>query len=211
MKAKRIILFGLTLLFLTSTALVWASTYDEDADTFEETLEAVEQDSEIENISEDYIDEKNSLREAENIVEKTIEENTKNHTQEKIGTGAANIMAESNAAAKKLLISTPSISEKNTEKVFDIEDTILIKYNGKEERVIVPDGVEIIGEAAFRGNPYVKELILPDSVKCAKSEAFAYMENLEMIEKGAFFYTDYDDIYDGSDKLSQFNVRSDFY
>ena len=36
------------------------------------------------------------------------------------------------------------------------------------------------------------------------------MENLEVIEKGPGFYTEYDNIYDGSDKLSEFKVRNNF-
>ena len=102
---------------------------------------------------------------------------------------------------------TSDISNKD----FDIEGTVLIKYNGTDEKVIVPDVVEVIGKEAFKGNPYVKELILPNSVKCAESEAFAYMENLEVIEKGLFFYTHYVDIYDGCNKITEFKVRREYY
>lgn len=106
-------------------------------------------------------------------------------------------------------------SEKETSDIsnkdFDIEGTVLIKYNGTNEKVIVPDVVEVIGKEAFKGNPYVKELILPNSVKCAESEAFAYMENLEVIEKGLFFYTHYVDIYDGCNKIAEFKVRREYY
>ena len=106
-------------------------------------------------------------------------------------------------------------SEKETSDIsnkdFDIEGTVLIKYNGTDEKVIVPDVVEVIGKEAFKGNPYVKELILPNSVKCAESEAFAYMENLEVIEKGLFFYTHYVDIYDGCNKIKEFKVRREYY
>jgi len=102
---------------------------------------------------------------------------------------------------------TSAISNKD----FDIEGTVLIKYNGTDEKVIVPDVVEVIGKEAFKGNPYVKELILPNSVKCAESEAFAYMENLEVIEKGLFFYTHYVDIYDGCNKITEFKVRREYY
>ena len=102
---------------------------------------------------------------------------------------------------------TSDISNKD----FDIEGTVLIKYNGTDEKVIVPDVVEVIGKEAFKGNLYVKKLILPNSVKCAESEAFAYMENLEVIEKGLFFYTHYVDIYDGCNKLAEFKVRREYY
>ena len=106
-------------------------------------------------------------------------------------------------------------SEKETSDIsnkdFDIEGTVLIKYNGTDEKVIVPDVVEVIGKEAFKGNPYVKELILPNSVKCAESEAFAYMENLEVIEKGLFFYTHYVDIYDGCNKIKEFKFRREYY
>lgn len=95
----------------------------------------------------------------------------------------------------------------NISKDFQIEGKTLIKYVGTDEKVVVPDGIEVIGKEAFKGNPYVKELILSDSVKCAESEAFAYMENLVTIEKSAEFYTEYDNIYNGSN-ITYYNVRS---
>ena len=94
-------------------------------------------------------------------------------------------------------------------KDFIIENNKLIKYVGKEKYVLVPNFVEIIGEAAFKDNAYVEQLILPDSVKYAESQAFAYMQNLKLIEKSSQFWTDKDDIYDGSNNLQDFVVRSD--
>ena len=94
-------------------------------------------------------------------------------------------------------------------KDFIIENNKLIKYVGKEKYVLVPNFVEIIGEGAFKGNAYVEQLILPDSVKYAESQAFAYMQNLKLIEKSSQFWTDKEDIYDGSNNLQDFIVRSD--
>ena len=94
-------------------------------------------------------------------------------------------------------------------KDFIIENNKLIKYVGKEKYVLVPNFVEIIGEGAFKDNAYVEQLILPDSLKYAESQAFAYMQNLKLIEKSSQFWTDKEDIYDGSNNLQDFIVRSD--
>ena len=56
---------------------------------------------------------------------------------------------------------------------FAISGTTLLKYRGSEARVVVPDGITVIGERAFAGNEAVDRVILPDSVKVIEEEAFA--------------------------------------
>lgn len=56
---------------------------------------------------------------------------------------------------------------------FLISGTMLIEYRGSEERVVVPDGITVIGERAFAGNEAIGRVILPDSLQEIHEEAFA--------------------------------------
>lgn len=64
---------------------------------------------------------------------------------------------------------------------FVIEDKILTKYKGKDEVVIIPDGVKTIGKFVFDGNKTIKKVIMPDSVTSVKEAAFRYCSNLEEV------------------------------
>lgn len=48
---------------------------------------------------------------------------------------------------------------------FEIKNGVLKKYNGTDAKVIIPDGVKVIGECVFAGCELLKEIIIPDSVK----------------------------------------------
>lgn len=78
---------------------------------------------------------------------------------------------------------------------FFISGTTLIQYRGNEERVVVPEGITVIGEKAFAGNEAVGKVVLPDSIKEIREEAFADClllqtinldEGLEHIGQSAF-------------------------
>lgn len=62
----------------------------------------------------------------------------------------------------------------------DRETVTLMQYTGNADVVVVPDGVEDIGEAAFHGKT-MTEVILPDSVKNIGYEAFSDCPNLKTI------------------------------
>ena len=47
---------------------------------------------------------------------------------------------------------------------FEIDDGVLIKYNGDGGVVVIPDGVKSIGESAFRDRISLTEVVIPDSV-----------------------------------------------
>lgn len=71
---------------------------------------------------------------------------------------------------------------------FVIEGKCLLWYTGDDSVVTVPEGIEVIGKAAFdhetnSENSYDKitQIILPDSVKLIEPNAFREMKNLESI------------------------------
>ena len=83
-------------------------------------------------------------------------------------------------------------SSKNSD--FEIKDGVLLKYRGASKNVVVPDGVKLIGQYAFKDSDveYVK---LPDSLIKIGQYAFLYAEdlvsiklpkNVSIIEEGAF-------------------------
>ena len=62
---------------------------------------------------------------------------------------------------------------------FVILGAALVKYNGNEENVTIPDGVLKIGHRAFcNGDRSVKTVTIPDSVKEIENGAFEYCRNL---------------------------------
>lgn len=63
---------------------------------------------------------------------------------------------------------------------FIIADGRLIDYRGKDEKVIIPDGVKIIGEHSLSRK--VVKIYLPGSVEKLEKDAFDYAEYLEEIE-----------------------------
>ena len=82
---------------------------------------------------------------------------------------------------------------------FEIKDGVLIKYHGEDTEVIIPDGVNIIGERAFYEfmNMNLQKVIIPESVSIIQEEAFHYCRNLRSVSiphsvthigKGAFSF-----------------------
>jgi len=61
---------------------------------------------------------------------------------------------------------------------FVTEDNELLKYLGKESKVVIPDGIRRIGPGAFWNNLDLEEVVLPESVTTICGDAFAYCENL---------------------------------
>lgn len=78
---------------------------------------------------------------------------------------------------------------------FRISGTILLQYLGAESRVVVPDGITVIGEDAFAKNEAIDRVILPESVKeigagafrgCLLLQTIPLPKNLERIGESAF-------------------------
>lgn len=65
---------------------------------------------------------------------------------------------------------------------FEVEDGVLVRYNGSDAVVQVPAGVTAIGQAAFMGNETVTEVLLPDTVESIYTLAFSGCTALSRVE-----------------------------
>lgn len=65
------------------------------------------------------------------------------------------------------------------EKMFKIEDGILIKYTGSEENVKIPAGVKKIGYDAFRHNDHINTVSFPEGMVSICDYAFTGCHNLK--------------------------------
>lgn len=64
---------------------------------------------------------------------------------------------------------------------FVIEDDVLVEYIGKDETVSIPVGIKEIGINAFENTPYVKHVVLPESLEIISSGAFAGVDLQEVV------------------------------
>ena len=78
---------------------------------------------------------------------------------------------------------------------FYIEDGVLIKYNGTEDCVVIPDTVKIIGSRAFENHEHMSTAVIPDSVEriceyafyaCKRLVTVEFPDRELVIENGAF-------------------------
>ena len=71
------------------------------------------------------------------------------------------------------------------ENPFIIKNKTLLKYEGIEENIVIPEGIEIIGKSAFYNTilnkKRAKTITIPSSVKVIKENAFTFCYNLEKI------------------------------
>lgn len=65
---------------------------------------------------------------------------------------------------------------------FQLDGTTLVKYTGTAYTVSVPDEVKTIGEEAFYGNRYVKQVRLPKNLETIEYGAFGYCSALTKIQ-----------------------------
>ncbi len=64
---------------------------------------------------------------------------------------------------------------------FKISDTILFRYLGRDETVIVPDGITEVDIGAFRLNEHIVKVVLPDTVESIGESAFEGCKGLRQI------------------------------
>jgi len=68
--------------------------------------------------------------------------------------------------------------------VFEIQGTVLRKYNGQDKKCTIPRSVKTIGESAFSGCTSITTLILPNKVTIIESKAFNGCTNLKKVLRG---------------------------
>lgn len=76
---------------------------------------------------------------------------------------------------------------------FLMEDGVLMSYTGREEILIVPEHVQIIGEGAFKGCVSLKKVILPSNLRRIMPGAFKGCRRLEEVHipSGVAYVGDY--------------------
>ena len=72
-------------------------------------------------------------------------------------------------------------TEEDAKEAFEIDGDVLLHFNGNEEKVVIPEGIKVIGEKAFAENKDLKEVVLPNSVETICEYAFAECDNLEKV------------------------------
>ena len=88
---------------------------------------------------------------------------------------------------------------------FEIEGTTLVKYRGNEKRVVIPDGIETLGERAFEYSQ-IEEVVIPDSVKSTRKLVFSGCINLKRVEIGSGLWNIYSCIFTNCRGLEEFIV-----
>ena len=62
---------------------------------------------------------------------------------------------------------------------FEIENGVMLKYTGRSDEVVVPDGVTTIGSYAFKNKYKVRSIVIPQSVTSIADHAFIGCSALE--------------------------------
>lgn len=70
--------------------------------------------------------------------------------------------------------------------LFNKKKTILLSFpRGRDvKKYAIPDGVETIAEEAFRGQPFIEEIVFPDSTTAIEKRAFANCGSLREVHLG---------------------------
>ena len=73
--------------------------------------------------------------------------------------------------------------------LFNKKKDILLSFpRGRDVmKYVIPDGVETIAEAAFCGQPYIEEIVFPDSTTAIEKNAFAHCSSLRQVHLGKNF------------------------
>ena len=83
---------------------------------------------------------------------------------------------------------------KQTETEMEVEGNVLVRYRGKDERPVIPGGIQIIGTCAFLDSS-ITALTIPNGVttieelafsNCKSLKSVAIPESVSEIGRGAF-------------------------
>lgn len=83
-------------------------------------------------------------------------------------------------AAEKGAASYSEIAAVSSE--FEIKDGVLVKYNGTDSRVVIPESVSSIGKEAFVSNTSIVSVVIPESVTSIGDAAFEHCTSLKEVK-----------------------------
>ena len=84
-----------------------------------------------------------------------------------------------------------NVTKENIINDFDIQDTILIKYNGNEKNITIPDNVTQIGSYAFSSCKFIENITMSDNITVIMDGAFSNcnaMGNIDISDKITHIY-----------------------
>ncbi|MBP3761198.1 MAG: leucine-rich repeat domain-containing protein, partial [Ruminococcus sp.] len=64
---------------------------------------------------------------------------------------------------------------------FNIENEVLVSYNGESHSIVVPYGVKVISSGVFKGKSWITDIILPEGLNEIGDNAFKGCRKLERI------------------------------
>lgn len=97
-----------------------------------------------------------------------------------VGAGTAIVTATAKATGATAEVEV-TVAKASTTGSFQIVGDTLVAYSGGESNVVVPDGVRVIGEQAFKGNAGVISVTLPTGVEEINYRAFYGCSNLKSV------------------------------
>lgn len=106
------------------------------------------------------------------------------------------------------IIPITTFSASETEDVFEIQDGALVKYNGSDSKVFIPEGVTSIKWYAF-SETCVEEVIIPNSVTTIESSAFWSSRNLRKLRIPRSVSVIEDRAFSLCDKLEELEIDNE--
>lgn len=94
---------------------------------------------------------------------------------------------------------------------FQTNGSTLIKYNGTDSSVLVPEGIEKLANSCFASNPLIQSVILPDTVTNIEYGAFSDCINLSNIVIPDSVTTISDSAFSNCQNLSNVSIGSGLY
>lgn len=80
-----------------------------------------------------------------------------------------------------LVPATDIFEEKSLESDFLVDGSRLIKYLGRAKNVVIPEGITVIGEFAFKDKTMIEKIVLPNTITHIEESAFERCLNISYI------------------------------